>query len=211
MGSHGHDTSYLYLYFDQSFSPEPEPGPSRLQQPVDRAGLMAALDNSEPRTSTGVKRKRGDDNDLRSTIQSILAYSDDNDNDDNDNDNGDDYNAGTIEKPSWIDCWVNQPPGERGRTIRNGRLGWGKPEIMEVTGITEAQYTRYMVSLSIVLALGLGDSIFTQKSAHRLCDHHFDVTKGFRDNQRSNPLGYDIIVEKVRPSHLHFFGIISIR
>lgn len=54
------------------------------------------------------------------------------------------------------------------------------------------------------------NSIFTQKTAHRLCDRYFDVTKGFRDDQRSNPVGYGIIVEKVCPSHLHFFGIISI-
>ena len=47
---------------------------------------MAALDNSEPGTSTGVKRKRGDNNDLRSTSQSILADSNDNDNDDNGDD-----------------------------------------------------------------------------------------------------------------------------
>ena len=213
MGSHGHDTSCFCFYSDQPFSSEPEPGPSRLRQSVDRATLMAALDSSEPRTSTGVKRKRGDDNDLRLMIQSVLADSDDNDNDDNDSDDsddGDNYNADTIDKPSWVDCWVDQPPGERGRANRNGRLGWGKPEIMEVTGITEAQYSRYMVSLSIVLAVRLGDSIFTQKSAHRLCDHYFDVTKGFRENERSNPVGYEIIVEEVRPSHLHFFGIISI-
>ena len=51
-----------------------------------RTKLMAALDNSEPGTSTGVKRKYGDNNDLRSMIQSILADSNSND----DNDNGDD-------------------------------------------------------------------------------------------------------------------------
>ena len=51
-----------------------------------RAKLMAALDNSEPGTPKGVKRKRRDNNNLHSTIQRILA-----DNDDNDNDNGGDY------------------------------------------------------------------------------------------------------------------------
>ena len=50
------------------------------------ARLMAALDNSKSQTPTGVKRKRGDNNDLPSTVQSILA-----DNDDSDNDDGDDY------------------------------------------------------------------------------------------------------------------------
>ena len=83
---------------------------------------MAALDNSEPATSTGIKRKRGDNNNLHPTIQSILANNDegdndDNDNDDNDNDSDDDNGGDYIlhqEEPN--DSWPRA-------LSRNGRLG----------------------------------------------------------------------------------------
>ena len=61
---------------------------------LDRRGshkVLVALDNSEPGTSTGVKRKRGDNNNLRSTSQSILADS---------NDNGDDMPRSALKSSS---------------------------------------------------------------------------------------------------------------
>ena len=48
-----------------------------------------------------------------------------------------------------------------GQKNREGRLGWGNPEILKATGITEARYTMYMVCISIILAVGRVDSIFT--------------------------------------------------
>ena len=173
---------------------------------------MAMLNTSKPRSSKGVKRKHDDDNDLCAVIESILT-NDDGDNSNNDNDDNigsDDNNSGAIDKPSWVDCWIDQPPGERGRVSKDAWLGWGKPEIMRVTGITEAQYIRYMVSLSIILAVQLTDSIFTQKSAHRLCDHYFNVLKGFRKNVRINSTGFAIIVKEVRLILCHSLSIISI-
>ena len=91
---------------------------------------MAALDNSKPGTSTGIKRKCGDDNNLHSMIQSILtdsnnsdnndndnANNDNNDNDNNDNDSDDDNGSDYIlhqEEPN--DLWPRA-------LSRNGRLG----------------------------------------------------------------------------------------
>ena len=173
---------------------------------------MAALDTSKPRSSKGVKRKHDDDNNLRTVIESILANDDgdNSNNDDDDNIGSDDDNSGAIDKPSWVDRWIDQPPGEQGRVSKDVRLGWGKPEIMRVTGIMEAQYIRYMVSLSIVLAVRLTDSIFTQKSAHRLCNCYFDVLKGFCENVRINSTGFAIIVKEVRLILCHSLSIISV-
>ena len=174
--------------------------------------LMAALNTSKPRSSKGVKRKHEDDNDLRAVIESILT-NDNGDNSNNDNDNNigsDDNNSSTIDKLSWVDCWIDQPPGKRGCVSKDTWLGWGKLEIMRVTGITEAQYIRYMVSLSIVLAVWLTDSIFTQKSTHCLCDCYFDVLKGFCKNVRINSTGFAIIVKEVCLILCHSLSIISI-
>ena len=173
---------------------------------------MATLDTSKPRSSKGVKRKHDNNNDLCAVIESILANnnSDNSNNDDDDNIGSDDDNSGAIDKPSWVDCWIDQPPGERGHVSKDAQLGWGKPEIMRVTGITEAQYIRYMVSLSIVLAVWLMDSIFTQKSAHRLCDRYFNVLKGFRENVRINSTRFAIIVKEVCLILCHSLSIISI-
>ena len=173
---------------------------------------MAALDTSKQRSSKGVKRKHDDDNDLCAVIESILANNNSNNSNNNDDDNisSDDDNSGTIDKPSWVDRWINQPPSEQGHVSKDAWLGWGKLEIMRVTGITEAQYIRYMVSLSIVLAVWLTDSIFTQKSVHHLCDRYFDVLKGFRENVRINSTGFAIIVEEVCLILCHSLSIISV-
>ena len=123
---------------------------------------MAALDTIQPQPSKGVKRKRdndeNDDNDTLKRFRRLLAQSyDDNDNDeygsdsdnddnnnngnDNDNDNNDDN-----DETNWINRWIDKPFGEGGRKNKEGRPGWGKPEILKTAGITEAQYNRYMVS-----------------------------------------------------------------
>jgi len=92
----------------------------------------------------------------------------------------------TPSQPSWIGCWIDKPPGERGRINREDRLGWGKPEIMKATGIMEEQYSWYM------------------KSAHRLCSHYFDITKAFNDNHRTRPAKYSLIVAKMKELHPAF-------
>ena len=115
-------------------------------------------------------------------IESILADNgednEDNEDNDEDDDDDDDHNnnnnnnsnsnsnvrnnrndASTPNKPSWVDSFVDQPYGERGCTTKGQRVGWKKQEVLDVTGITEAQYTRYMVSFSIILAAGFTDSI----------------------------------------------------
>jgi hypothetical protein len=60
---------------------------------------------------------------------------------------------------SWIERWVDQPAGERGRKNTETRPGWGKPDILKTAGITESQYARYMVSFFIILAAELTDPI----------------------------------------------------
>ena len=78
------------------------------------AKLMAMLNTSKPRSSKGVKRKHDNDNNLHTVIESILA-NDNSNNSNNNNDNNissDDNNSGAIDKPSWVDRWINQPPGE---------------------------------------------------------------------------------------------------
>ena len=59
----------------------------------------------------------------------------------------------------WIGRWINRPLGEGGRKSKDRRPGWGKPEILKTAGIKEAQYNNYMVSILIILAVGLTDSI----------------------------------------------------
>ena len=126
--------------------------------------LMAALDTIQPQPSKGVKRKRdndeNDDNDTLKRFRRLLAQSyDDNDNDengsdsDNDDDNDDDNDNGNNndnddddDETSWINRWIDKPFGEGGRKNKEGRPGWGKPEILKTARITEAQYNRYMVS-----------------------------------------------------------------
>ena len=173
---------------------------------------MAVLNTSKPRSSKGVKRKHDDNNDLCMVIESILANNNsDNSNNNNDNNSGsDDNDSSTIDKLSWVNCWINQPSGKQGHVSKDTQLGLGKLEIMRVTGITEAQYICYMVSLSIILAVQLTDSIFTQKSVHHLCDHYFDVLKGFCENGRINSTGFAIIVKEVHLIHCHSLSIISI-
>ena len=122
------------------------------------------LDTIQPQPSKGVKRKRdnneNDDNNTLKRFRRLLAQSyDDNDNDengsdsDNDDDNDDDNDNGNDndnddddDKTSWINRWIDKPFGEGGRKNKEGRPGWGKPEILKTAGITEAQYNRYMVS-----------------------------------------------------------------
>ena len=104
------------------------------------------------------------------------------------------------DETSWIDRWIDKPPGEGGRKNKEGRPGWGKPQILETAGITDDQYHRYMVSFLGIFTVGLTDSISPRcPSAHRLCERYFDVTKTFKDNVTLHPAEYGLIVEKVRP------------
>lgn len=134
--------------------------------PDVRARLIAALDTIQPQASKGVKRKRdnddNDDNDALKRLRRLLAQGyDDNDNDEDDNNSDNDDNNGNSndndndnvndndnDETSWIDCWIDKPFGEGGRKNKEGRPGWGKPEILKTAGITEGQYNRYMVSFS---------------------------------------------------------------
>ena len=142
--------------------------------PARRAKPTAALNTNQTRPSGQGKRKR-DDDELFELFQSFLECidnnnnNDDNDNDNNDNDNDND-GCNEVDKysevdMSWIDRWVDKPAGERGRMNKEGRPGWGKPEIMQVTGIMEAQYNLYMVCFSVFLVVELTDSI----SPRNLC------------------------------------------
>jgi hypothetical protein len=106
---------------------------------------MDVLDTNPVRPSKGLKRRREDD-DLLATLQSAVAAADTED-DDNDNDDDDDEYDGI--DFTWIKETVQRPVGERGRKYRDDRPGWGKAEAMEVAGITEEQYRRYMVSCPI--------------------------------------------------------------
>jgi len=92
-----------------------------------------------------VKRKCDDDDDddedALTVFRSLLVYDNDNDNDnkareDNDNDNS---NEEGDDKSSWINRWIDKPPGEGGRKAKDGCPGWGKPEIMKTAGITDGQ------------------------------------------------------------------------
>ena len=107
--------------------------------PGVRTKPVAALQSNRTQLSKRLKRKLDDDDRLRAPIEKSL---DDDDDDDDDDDHNEDNNSGnTNENPSWIDHWIDQPAGERGRKNREGRLGWGRPEILKAIGITEAQYT----------------------------------------------------------------------
>ena len=109
--------------------------------PGVRTKPVATLQSNGTQLSKRLKRKLDDDDRLRAPIEKSLDDND-NDNDNNDNDRNEDNDGGnTNENPSWVDHWIDQPASERGRKNREGRLRWGKPEILKVIGITEAQYT----------------------------------------------------------------------
>ena len=109
-------------------------------------------------------------------------------------------------KSSWIGCWVNKPEGEWDCKSQDGCQGWGKPEILEMAGIMEEQYSMYLVRVSITLAAQL-TGCFTQKSVHQLCDHYFNITMGFNKNCWTYPDEYKIIINMI--CHI-FFILISI-
>ena len=69
-----------------------------------------------------------------------------NEDSEDDEDDEDDNDGST----RWINRWIDKPSGEGGRKNKEGRAGWGKPEIMDVAGITEGQYSCYLVSLSFL-------------------------------------------------------------
>ena len=74
-------------------------------------------------------------------------------NNDHDNDNEDNNSGDTNNNPGWI----NPPAGECGWKNWEGCLGWGKPEILTTAGITEDQYTIYMVSFLQLISLDIID------------------------------------------------------
>ena len=110
------------------------------------AKLTATLSPNKLQPSKRVNKKPCTEGVLSTVVQNTPAPVDDNANasDADNNTDRDDAEASTI--PDWIDVLVEKPPGERGCKTREGRPGWGKPEILEAAGITEAQYTRYMAS-----------------------------------------------------------------
>ena len=131
--------------------------------PGVRTKAAAALQTNRLRLSNRLKRKPDDDDRLCAPVEEGLdeADNDNNDNNNEDEDHNEDNDGGdTSDNTGWINHFVDQPAGEHRRKNREGRLGWGKPEILKATGITEAQYTMYMVCISVILAVGLVDSIF---------------------------------------------------
>ena len=101
------------------------------------------------------------DEDTLTVFRSLLAYDNDNNNnnkacEDNDNNNS---NKEGDDKSSWINRWIDKPPGEGGHKAKDGRPGWGKPKIMKTTGITDGQYNCYMVSFLVIFTVGFIDSI----------------------------------------------------
>jgi len=133
--------------------------------------LIAALNTIQTQSSKGVKRKRdNDNNDALTVFQSLLTYKNDQDDkddkdnkDDKDEDSEDNGNDNSDKdgnnKTSWINCWINKPPGEGGRKNKDECPGWGKPEILKTAGITGDQYNCYMVSFLVIFAVGLINSI----------------------------------------------------
>ena len=120
----------------------------------------------QARSSKGVKRKRDndDDDDTLTIFRNLLAHKfdendkdDENDEDKDSEDSEDDENVD--DALGWIGRWIDRPLGEGGCKSKDGRPGWGKPEILKTAGIKEAQYNNYMVSILIILAVGLTDSI----------------------------------------------------
>ena len=111
---------------------------------------MATLDASKTQPPKGIKRKRDDDDRVVAMFEALLARNADDTEDDGgpgDESEEDESDEDTqADDESWIDHWVDKPPGERGRKNKEDRPGWGKPEIMTAAGITEDQYHRYMVS-----------------------------------------------------------------
>ena len=144
------------------------------QSPDIHAKLIAALDTIQTQSSKGVKRKRdNDNNDALTVFRSLLTYENDQDDeddedneDDQDNkdedseDNGNDNSdKDGNDKTSWINCWIDKPPGEGGCKNKDERPGWGKPEILKTAGITGDQYNCYMISFLVIFAVGLINSI----------------------------------------------------
>jgi len=135
------------------------------RSPDIHAWLIAALDTIQTQPSKRVKRKHDDDDDddedALTVFRSLLTYDNNNNNnnkarEDNDNDNSDEEED---DKSSWINRWIDKPPGEGGRKNKDGRPGWGKPEIMKTAGITDGQYNRYMVSFLVIFTVGFINSI----------------------------------------------------
>ena len=113
--------------------------------------LTAVVQTNLPESSKRLKGKldnNDNDNDpFHAAIEKILNDNKDNDNNDNDNDDRDGEND-SGNTTGWINQWINQPAGKRGQKNQDGWLGWGKPKILMTAGITEDQYTIYMVCIS---------------------------------------------------------------
>ena len=111
--------------------------------------LMAALQTNLPELSKRLKGKLDNDDDdnnpFHAAIEKILNNDKDNDNNDNDDHDGENDGRNTT---GWIDQWIDQPTGKCGQKNQDGWLGWGKPKILMTAGITEDQYTIYMVCIS---------------------------------------------------------------
>ena len=163
--------------------------------------LVAALNTDKTHASKSVKRRLDRNDDLLTVCQDIIAHVDRDKDDEDDRDDTNDNDKG-----NWIGRLVDQPEGERNRKPREGRLRWGKQEILEAADITEEQYAFYMVSLLLSLQFGLL-TLFHQKSAHRLCNRYFDITMGFNDNFRTYPAEYALIIEKVCHLSLVFISM----
>lgn len=129
---------------------------SRTRSPDIRTETIAAIDSVQTQSSKGVKKKRdNDDDDAFTNFRRLLTH-ENNENGDSDygeeegkhedGENGDD-------DASWIDRWIDKPSGLGGRKNKEGRPGWGKPEILKTAGITEGQYDQYMVSLLAIFAV----------------------------------------------------------
>ena len=113
--------------------------------PGVRTKAAAALQTNRLRLSNRLKRKLDDDDRLCAPVEEGLDEDDDDNNDDEDR-NEDNDGGDTNDNPGWIDYLVDQPAGECGRKNREGRLGWGKPEILKVTGITEPMIGLLVIS-----------------------------------------------------------------
>lgn len=121
--------------------------------PIIDAKPTAALSPKENLPSKTVKKKIRNDDDLYTVVQNTPAASNDNAGDVGDDTDGDDTE--TNFNTDWIGVLVDKPRGERGRADRTDRRGWDKARILRRAGITEAQYHRYMASISLILSVEL--------------------------------------------------------
>ena len=118
---------------------------------------MAGPETNQMQLSKGFKRKFSDHAGMFALFQDFLmhtAYDDEDDGNEGDNRDKEDKDDedGNVDI-SWIERWVDQPAGERSRKHTETQPGWVKPDILKTTGITQSQYTRYMVSFFIIEGL----------------------------------------------------------